>query len=197
MIGSLVGRSKQSVNAPNVGRVTQDDLGGMIEYRRNVLRDRKWQPMGKLMSITFGMSANAALENAQAGKTVRQRMMTLDWMEKDAPVLGSAGNGVFVFPIGFERPTKLMKDTYINVVQDPKCPAPKFEQDIYDFADGWFASTDGRTKFLVFQPVTSLVIRAVVFMPMRGEMDPATGRKPALLYDPRSKEAHLLGGVIF
>jgi hypothetical protein len=192
----LTGGQKQ-VNAPAVQKVTNDDIGGMIDYRRDCVRRRRWQPMGKLISLSFGITANATLKRLQEGATPRQRMTTFDWMEKDASVIASAGNGVFVFPIGFERPTKFMADAYVNEVLDNKKAAPKFEQDIYDAADMWFASTDGRTKFLCFQPITSIVIRAVSFMKMQCGVDPSTGRHVTLMYDPRTKEAHLVGGVIF
>ncbi len=199
--GREVGARNQSAG---VQRVTDFSLASMIDYRRDVMRNQKAIIIGKLYGITFGPSDGAAYEKAGrkhdkapgSNQPPRANQLMLEWPEEQAPVVGKAAGGIFVFPVGIVEPPKV-KDIYINVIQDPHKPAPEVMQDIVDLADGYIAGRDG-SQFLVLQPITSMILRVVkTFQGYKGYVDPATGMHPALLLNPVTHEAHIVGGILY
>ena|ERR1700686_2614197 len=196
--------ARKENQSAGVQRVTDFSLAGMLQYRRDVMRDRKCLIVGKLWAFTIGASDGAAYEKAGrrhdrapgSNQPARANQLMIEWPEEQAPVVARGQLGEFFFPFGIAEPPRI-KDTYVNVIQDPNKPAPEVAQDLADLADGFVAGRDG-SQFLVFQPVTSMIIRVVkTLQGFKGYTDTASGTHPALLLNPISHEAHIVGGNLY
>lgn len=96
-----------------------------------------------------------------------------------------------MFPFGLGQPPRC---------SDPRVPGitkRMIDQDFEDLADGYIAGRDG-TKFIVLQPVLYIGIwpfGVATLLMLMGHADPASGKHPALLVNPKTKEAHIIGGL--
>lgn len=197
----FLNRAKEAVKAPFVQRVHEFSLADTIQYRRDLVRKHRWVPAGYLMGISFDRSDDAQYATPEVqerwarSETKRQNMLHLIWEQENYPVMGNGGNGHFVFPFGLSTPPTI-KDHAINVLVKPGEKVRELSQDIFDYVDGYVSGRDG-TKFVVIQPVISCAFVALSrIMAYRGVVDPATGTYPALLYEPVTREAHFVGGIL-
>ena len=188
-----------------IGRVTDFNLADLIRYRRDAVRNRRWMPMGYLVGITFNLSDESAYGSPEVQeKWKRSNAPHRNWLRllwhKDhgMPVMGDARNNVFVFPFGLPElppvfdPSAGAPHGWVN----PSTDMPVISQDPLDYVNGYVAGRDG-TKFLCIQPIESIALVAANSMfVFRAYTDNATGTKPAFLFTPDLREAHIVGGFL-
>jgi hypothetical protein len=189
----------QKIVSPFMGRANDFDLDELLKLRRNAVRDRKYMMFGRVQTIRFDVSSEAPYESMRKPTDdqrveKRQRMLFFDWSMETAPLLGQAGKE-FVFPVGIQNPPRQAVGG-INQIVNEENPPVYVDQDLLDHADGYVEANWGNDSFAVIHPVIAFVTLAQgAFVLYRGYPD-MYGRRPALLYNPVTKEAHFAGGQL-
>lgn len=175
-------------------RVTGHSLADLIERNRDAVRNRKYQPIGKMLNLFLGQddsatyAQNTSVRDHIASMT-KVRGLQLDWMQFKAPEIAWSDNYIScVFPYGIDAPPK---------ISDPRIPGvtnKTIAQKLEDHASGWIAGRDG-SIFMVLQPILYIGVWpygvASLFM-MLGHADQK--KYPALLIDPKKREGHIVHG---
>lgn len=186
-------KQSAAVRAPHQG-----SLAEQLDFRRQVLHDKTYIPIGRMLTIRLGIDDNAAYFSGQAHSKLvpitKKQGLILDW-GKDGPQMAQSvrDRDVYVFPRGVCHPPAI-KDPVIGT-----WAAPTITQDLAHYASGMVYGRDG-SGFIVLQPVEQLVllVGGAGMLIMNGRTNkldfPAT--KPALLINPRTWEGHICRGLL-
>jgi hypothetical protein len=208
----------------SVGRVSDFDLTGIIQYQRDSIREHKYSMIGRLTDLRLGVDDRAEYTRGAAWQRICAQSkvvgLTLRWSAAEAPYVAFANDKQTVlFPDGMPKPPKIEMSVYrlINAAAKDLPPGLAYDkkgelvadnkegkvvQSIFDFASGSLTGRDN-SRFVILQPVEQLVMLANVastrFKSTGTMLDcygRATfdGRYPFLLVSPFTKEAYLAGG---
>ena len=174
------------------------DVEQIIELHRGQLKRREYTPLGILSQIMLEPSTPAdprALPLKQIQSTI------LDWYKKSGPLLALAQDAREILVVSpmipappIPDPTwrhsgKTGKDGYLR-----REKPPLVGQNMLDRASGIIESKEG--DWLVFQPLQQIMFKAQM-SPSWGIVACSAnseGRHTALLYQPRTQEAHFCFG---
>src|SRR5579859_5691870 len=179
-----------------VTRVSQDSLADVIQLHRNAARERRYEPIGRMLNMIVGPDDEAAYMQKM---DVRERIarlskvqgLQIDWGQNHAPqICWAPHRSSLMFPFGCPNPPRIADPTALGVTRK------RIAQDLEDYASGFVLGRDG-TRFLVIQPVLYMGVWIMDGLYILvGHNDPATGKYPSLLINPKTSEAHIVGGLI-
>jgi len=209
--------------APNVTRVSDFDLAGIIEFQRSSIREKNYSLFGRLTNLRMGLDDRAEYFRGEAFRrlclTNKVIGHTLEWPAEKAPVVAWAmDRSTLLFPDGIQYPPSISIRAFVRVDLASKNLPPgvkwdgsqvvadrkggRVKQNMFDFASGSLTGRDG-SRFLILQPVEQAVVLANVpsarfrstgtLMNCQGKPT-FDGRHPFLLVSPFSAEAYLAGG---
>lgn len=195
---------KATAAAPQIERVKQFDLTGIIDYQRTCIRTKKCLPFGRILNIGLGLDSNAQYNTGEAWKNVSKLSkvmgLGLEWKQDEAPVAYWAEDRQsIVLPQGIPcLPTVAAQIYGPRIVRDAKDtrPLPRLPQRLSDYASGRLAGRDN-SGFLILQPVLEIVVLTYgVSTMVKVKGFSADNRWPFLLVSPKGPEAYLAGGIL-
>lgn len=190
--------------APQIERVKQFDLTGIIQYQRDCIRQKKCLPFGRILNIGLGLDSAAAYNTGEAWKNISKLSkvmgLGLEWKQEEAPVAyWSEDRQSIVLPQGIPNlPTVAAQIYGPRIVRDPKDTRalPRIPQKLSDYASGRLAGRDS-SGFLIIQPVLEIVVLTYgVSTMMKVKGFTQDNRWPFLLMSPTSPEAYIAGGIL-
>lgn len=192
--------------APAIRRPRPDNLAVMLQEQQTAIRNHMHVPVGYALRIQLGACDDSAYfqdpVNAQIAPLTKLQGLAFEWDQTCYPMLtemNARGSGQFLFPLGVRELPKIF-DPRTRRLSPTDPVAPKIPQNLDYYASGDLLSRDGM-EFYVLQPVEQIAVRIPTSMLiLRGETNPYTGRKTALLFSKRKKNgvhwAFLVHGML-
>jgi hypothetical protein len=184
-----------AVAAPGVTRVQDYSVGTTIELHRQCMRARRYEPIGQMLNLMLGPDDEAAYMQK---KDVRERIarlsqyrgLMLDWGNNGPVIAYAPARSSCLFPLGISKPPR----AYDPVPAEKA--GKKITQELSDYASGYMLGRDG-TEFLILRPVLYIGVWILANLyTMVGQSDPQTGEYPTLLINPKTREGHIIGGLL-
>jgi hypothetical protein len=175
-----------------------------IRIAREAIRQHRYIPMGKVLSIVIGASKGAAVpdpETMRVGDSLSKRIpLALDWLGlmHNPPVLAYSEDNVdLLLPGGVSKLPDAPDPRHIP--RSAADVAPRIPQRMEDRATGRIMDGDV-TRYLVFSPVVQVAFIAAGeqksgFGLIKGGKNPADHSRFTLLINPRSMNAYFVGGT--
>lgn len=195
-----------AVMAPHVKRPRPDNLALILQQQQEAIRNHQHVPVGYCLRVQLGACDDSAYfqdpVNAQIAPLTKLQGLAFEWDQTCYPMvteMGTRGSGQFLFPLGVRELPKI-SDPRTRRLSPTDPVAPKIRQDLDYYASGTLIGRDGM-DFYVLQPVEQLAVRIPTsIMILRGDTNPYTGRKVAMLFSKKKKNgvhwAFLVHGML-
>lgn len=192
--------------APNIRRPRPDNLALILQQQQEAIRNHQHVPVGYCLRVQLGACDDSAYfqdpVNAQIAPLTKLQGLAFEWDQTCYPMvteMGTRGSGQFLFPLGVRELPKI-SDPRTRRLSPTDPIAPKIRQDLDYYASGTLIGRDGM-DFYVLQPVEQLAVRIPTsIMILRGDTNPYTGRKVAMLFSKKKKNgvhwAFLVHGML-
>lgn len=174
-----------------------NSLTDVIERHREAAKTRRYEPIGKMLNILLGPDDDAAYMQRLEVRERIERLskvqgLQIDWGQHEAPQIAWAPHrSSCMFPYGISAPPRISNPLGVRSRQKT------ITQDLRDYASGVIAGRDG-SVFMVLQPVLYIGLwpfGVASLFTMLGHPD-HTGKFPALLINTKTREGHLIGGLL-
>jgi hypothetical protein len=195
-----------AVMAPVVKRPRPDNLALILSEQQNAIRNNNHVPVGYALRIQLGGCDDSAYfqdpVNAQIAPLTKLQGLAFEWDQECYPMItemGTRGSGQFLFPLGVKALPKI-SDPRTRRLSPTDPIAPKIPQNLDYYASGSLLGRDSM-EFYVLQPVEQIAVRIpTTMLLLRGDTNPFTGRKVAMLFSKRKKNgvhwAFLVHGML-
>jgi hypothetical protein len=164
------------------------NLAEILPPQMEAIRSGRHVPVGQMLWLMLGGCDDSAYfqdpVNAAIAPLTRVQGLSLQWEDGTHPrmvEMGARDSGTFLFPDGIKAPP-LISDPRSRRLSPTEPMVPKIPQNLDYYASGRIIGRDGM-EYYVLQPVEWIGVRIpTTLVRLRGETDPFSGTKVALLF---------------